>query len=332
MNAKQPIAAEADWEQAPSLLEASDEIELALDDCELEYWLKNVAQGSIVGTVHGRRADAVIPPMLREPGPLRDSRIEEAAFRALSEDAATRICALIAAAAPNVAGMEFFTTQALDEARHANSMRHHLLDLGVPAGELFETIERVAGPDRDRIIEPLWDWALPEVEDHAGDLLSLREAGHVERVYINGVVVITILLEGVLAPTTELAERKWKPISEASADVERGACVDEIRHLAVGSWIVREHVRTHDADEKERILALLEEGRAKWESVPVVDMLMTRERRFQEGIEEHRSAIGDGEIWPGRRLVDTTVEERVMKAATWSVEVQEQRMRYMGLG
>ncbi len=331
MNAKRPIAAEADWEQAPSLLEGSAEIELGLGDCELEYWLTNVAQGSIVGLEHGRRPDAEVPPMLREPGPLRDSRIEEVAFRALSEDAATRICALITAVAPDVAAMEFFATQTLDEARHANSFRHHLVDLGVPEGELLETIERVAGPDRDRIVEPLWDWALPVVEDGAGDLLRLREAGHAERVFINGVVVITILLEGVLAPTTELAERKWKPISQVSADIERGACVDEIRHLAVGSWIVREHVRRHGAAEKERILALLEEGLAQWESVPVVDMLLVREQRFQEGIEQQRDAIGDAEIWPGRRLVDTTVEERVMKAGTWAGEVQDQRMRYMGL-
>ena len=328
MSAKRPIAAEADWEQAPTLLEGAAEIELGLDDCELEYWLTNVAQGSLVGMTYGRRPDAVIPPMLREPGPLRDSRLEEVAFRALSEDAATRICALICAGAPDVAAMDFFATQTLDEARHAHSFRHHLVDLGVPVADVAETIERVAGPDRDRIIEPMWDWALPVVGDGAGELGELR---HAEHAYINGVVVITILLEGVLAPTTELAERKWKPISQASADVERGACVDEIRHLAVGSWIVREHVRRHGTAEKERILALLDAGRGMWESLPVIDMLFARERRFQEGIEQNRAAIGDAEIWPGQRLVDTTVDDRVMKAATWAVEVQDQRMGYMGL-
>ncbi|HKG39394.1 MAG TPA: hypothetical protein VKB25_10430 [Conexibacter sp.] len=328
MNAKRPIAAEADWEHAPSLLDGAAEIELGLPDCELEYWLTNVAQGSLVGMVHGRRPDAVIPPMLREPGPLRDSRIEEVAFRAMSEDAATRICALITAGAPDAAAMDFFATQTLDEARHAHTFRHHLVDLGVPEADVLETMEQVAGPDRDRIIEPMWDWALPVVGDGAGELGELR---HAEHAYINGVVVITILLEGVLAPTTELAERKWKPISEASADVERGACVDEIRHLAVGSWIVRDHVRRHGAVEKERILALLEAGLEKWGSLPVVDMLFERERRFQEGIEQNRDAIGDAEIWPGRRLVDTTVDERVTKAGTWAVEVQDQRMRYMGL-
>jgi hypothetical protein len=328
MNAKRPIAAEADWEQAPRLLEGSAEIELSLHDCDLEYWLRNVAQGSIVGTVHGRRPDAVVSPMLREPGPLRDSRLEEVAFRALSEDAATRICALITAAAPDFASMDFFATQTLDEARHAETFRHHLVDLGVPEDELLDTIERVAGPERDRIIEPLWAWALPAVEGGAGSLLSLKSD---EQAFINGVVVITILLEGVLAPTTELAERKWQPISEVSADIERGACVDEIRHLAVGSWIVREHVRRHGAAEKDRILELLEEGRARWAALPVVEMLFERERLFQAGLDANRDAIGDAEIWPGRRLVDTTVDERVMKAATWSVEVQDQRMAYMGL-
>ncbi|HZV75451.1 MAG TPA: hypothetical protein VFF79_17205 [Conexibacter sp.] len=329
MSAKRTIAAEADWDQAPHLLDGSVEIELSLHECDLEYWLTNVAQGSIVGMVHGRRPDAEIPAMLREPGPLRESRIGEVAFRSLSEDAATRVCALITSGAPDVATMNFFATQTLDEARHADSFRYHLIDLGVPEEELGETVERAAGADRDRIIEPLWDWALMAVSDGTtGDLRQLRDAEHV---FINGVVVITILLEGVLAPTTELAERKWKPISEASADIERGACVDEIRHLAVGSWIVRDHVRRHGSEEKDRILRLLDAGRAMWESLPVAEVLFEREQLFQEGMEEHRDAIGSYEICPGRRLVDTTVEERVTMAATWSVEVQERRMRYMGL-
>jgi hypothetical protein len=315
MTEKRAIAPEADWDHAPGLLEGAAEIELSLHDCELEYWLTNVAQGSIVGLVHGRRPNAQMPAMLCEPGPLRDSRIGEVAFRSLSEEAATRVCAMICGGAPDTATMEFFATQALDEARHAHSFRWHLVDLGVPEAELDATIERAAGSDRDRIIDPLWEWALPAVGD----------------VFINAVVIITILLEGVLAPTTELAERKWKPISEASADIERGACVDEIRHLAVGSWIVRDHVLRHGAAERDRILELLEEGRAKWESLPVVEMLLERERLFQEGIDAHREEIGDYEICPGRRLIDTTVEERMEMAVTWSIEVQDQRMRYMGL-
>ncbi len=314
MSTRPTIAPEADWDQAPSLLEGAAEIELSLHECELEYWLRNVAQGSVVGLVHGRRPNATMPRMLLDPGPLRESRIGEVAFRSLSEEAATRVCAMITGGAPDTATMEFFATQALDEARHAHSFRWHLVDLGIPEEQLAETVEAAAGGDRDRIIAPMWEWALPVVGD----------------VFINAVVVITILLEGVLAPTTELAERKWKPISEASADIERGACVDEIRHLAVGSWIVRDHLRRHGAQERERILRLLEIGREQWASLPVAEMLMEREELFQRGIEEHRDAIGDYEIFTGQRLVDTTVEDRVAMAAHWSVEVQDQRMRWMG--
>lgn len=315
MSVEREIAAEADWDHAPGLLDGAVDVELSLHECDIEYWLRNVAQGSVMGTVRGRRPDAVIPPMLLEPGPLRDSRIGEVAFRALSEDAATRICAMICGGAPDVPTMEFYATQTLDEARHAHSFRWHLVDLGVPEDRLFETIEEVAGADRDRIIGPMWEWGLPAVGDD----------------YLKAIAMITIVLEGVLAPTTELAERKWKPISEASADVERGACVDEIRHLAVGSWIVRDYLLRHP-EEKGKALELVEEGRRKWESLPVAEVLYEREQLFQEGLEQHRDAIGpDYELAPGRPLVDTTVDERVMMAATWSVEVQDRRLRYMGL-
>jgi hypothetical protein len=310
-----PIAAEADWAQAPNILDGATEVELSPFECDLEYWLKNVAQGSLMGLAHGRRPGSTVPDFLRADGPLRDSLIAEMAFRSLSEEAATKACALITLAAKDVAGMEFYATQTLDEARHAQSFRYHLTDLGVPEDELVQTLERVAGAERDSILEPLWEWGLPAFDDN----------------FINGVVIVTVLLEGVLAPTTELSERKWKPLSEATADIERGACVDEIRHLAVGSWFVRDHVARHGEAERRRVLELITEGRARWESLPTIEVLMKRETLFQQGMEQHGELIGDYELAPGRRLVDTTAEERVGMAATWSLTVQESRLRYMGL-
>ncbi len=316
MSVEREIAVEADWDRAPRLLDSTVDVELSLHECDIEYWLRNVAQGSVMGTVRGRRPNAKISPMLLEPGPLRDSRISEVAFRALSEDAATRICAMICGGAPDVPTMEFFATQALDEARHAHSFRWHLVDLGVPEDRVFDTMEEVAGADRDRIIGPMWEWGLPAVGDD----------------YVKAITMITVLLEGVLAPTVELAERKWTPISEATADVERGASVDEIRHLAVGSWIVRDWLLRHGPEEKAKALELIEEGRGKWESLPVAEVLYEREEEFQKGLEQHRDEIDASyELAPGRPLVDTTVDERVMMAATWSVEVQDRRLRYMGL-
>ena len=42
--------------------------------------------------------------------------------------------------------------------------------------------------------------------------------------------------------------------------------------------------------------------------------------------------IGDYELAPGKRLTDSTPEERLMMAATWSMELQDSRLSAMGLG
>jgi len=304
----------ADWDKAPGILEGASEVEIDPRECGIEYWIQNVAQGSLMGLERGRHPESEVPDFLRRPGPLRDSLISEFAFRSLTEEAATKACALVAAAADDVAGLEFYTTQALDEARHAQTFRDHLRDLGVPPSEVAGAVNLYAGADRDRILEPLWEWGIPAFEDK----------------FINGVAIVTILLEGVLAPTTELSERKWKPLSVATTDIERGACVDEIRHLAAGSWFIREHLRLHPED-RDSLVQLLREGRQLWDELPTAEVIVKRETLFQEGLDQHRDAVGDYEIFPGRRLVDTSIEERLLMALKWSQEVQTQRLEYMGI-
>ena len=317
--AQAEIPLHADFDRAPGVLESVD-FELAPEDCGLDFWLPSVAQGVLVGLDRGKRPGSTVPDWLREPGVLRDNLIAEFAFRSLSEWEATRICALVTASAPSIAEMEFYATQAIDEARHSQTFRCHLLDLGVPEDELHETIQRVAGDDAQKIFPPVWEWGMPRIDKSMG-----------EEAYIHFVVLVTILLEGVLAPTTELSERKWKPISQATADIERGACVDEIRHLSVGSWIIKRYVENHP-EQKDHLVEFVADGRQMWSELPTLDLVVRRETQFQEGIEQHREQIGtDYEIFPGRPLVDTTVEERLAMTLKWSIEVQETRLRYMGL-
>jgi hypothetical protein len=42
--------------------------------------------------------------------------------------------------------------------------------------------------------------------------------------------------------------------------------------------------------------------------------------------------VGDHELEPGKRLIDSTPEERLMMAATWSLQMQDSRLSAMGLG
>jgi hypothetical protein len=304
----------ADWDNAPGVIEGATSVELSPMDCDIEFWVQQVAHGTLKGLVHGRKPDSRVPDFLLEDGPLRTTLLEECSFRSLSEEYATKACALACAAAGDVPGLEFFATQTIDEARHAYTFRRHLVDLGVPEDELAETVQRTAGENAERILRPMWDWGTKAYKSD----------------FVSGVVIITILLEGVLAPTTELAEKKWKAISPATADIERGACVDEIRHLAVGSWFIRDHLMKHPED-KPRILDLIIEGREFWGSLPVPDLVLKREQLFQEGLEQLQVPLGDAELVPGLRVADSTAEDRLGMAIEWSQVTQDTRLRYMGL-
>lgn len=307
---------EADWVEAPTLIDGASRLELTPQDCNLDYWITAVAQGTLSGMVHGHSPTARVPAYMLTPGPLRSAIMSEMAFRTISEEKATRAIAHIAANAPDIYTVEFYTTQMIDEARHSRVFRGHLMELGVPENELYATVEEISGADARAVLEPLEEWALPMIRDR--------------RDFIAGAVILTIIVEGVLAPSAELSERKWRLLDPAGAEIERGANIDEIRHLTVGSSVVRQYLLDHP-EEKQRVLDIIVEGRALWTRVPTFDVIIKREIFFQQGLEEHADVVGDYEIWPGRRLIDTTPEERLGAAQTWSTEMQDSRLRYMGL-
>jgi hypothetical protein len=310
------IPAEADIDRAPGLLDGAMSLDLTPQTCNLEYWLGAVAQGTLRGLVKGgHRAEAATPTWMREPGPLRQALIEEFAFRSIAEEKATRALSYLVLHAPDIDTMEFFATQLIDEARHASVFRGHLLELGVAPEELSATIERVAGEDREQILVPLENFGLPLGRDAD---------------FIGGVCVLTVLVEGVLAPAAELSELKWRLLDPAAAEIERAAGIDEIRHLTVGSAVIKQYLRANPG-ELPRLKDLIERGRAMWGSLPVLDMILRRERLFSEGMRQLAHVVGDYEIAPGKRLIDSTPEERLMMAATWSMEMQDNRLASMGL-
>ncbi len=311
------IPAEADIDRAPGLLDGAMSLDLNPRTCNLEYWLGAVAQGTLRGLVHGgHRAEAATPAWMREPGPLRQALIEEFAFRSIAEEKATRALSYLVLHAPDIHTMEFFATQLIDEARHSAVFRGHLLELGVGRDELPATIEQVAGEDREKILVPLENFGLPLGRDAD---------------FIGGVCVLTVLVEGVLAPAAELRELTWRLLDPAAAEIERAAGIDEIRHLTVGSAVIRQYLRANPG-ELPRLKDLIGRGRAMWGGLPVLDMILRREKLFQQGMQRLGHIIGDYELAPGKRLIDSTPEDRLMMAATWSIELQDSRLAAMGLG
>src|SRR5256885_6879350 len=205
-------------------------------------------------------------------GPLYEAITQEYAFRAVAEEKAARALSYLVPLAPDVDTMEFYATQVLDEARHAMVFRNHLITLGVPASELWQEIESIAGADIRFILDPLEQFSLEIMRDRAD--------------FLGGVVVMTVILEGALAPAAELSERKWRPLDPAAADIDKGAGIDEIRHLTVGASVARQYLLDHP-ERRAEVLDLIQRGMGMWARLPVHDMVNRREELFQRGLEQH---------------------------------------------
>jgi len=284
-------------------------LEMTAEECDLRYWLQEVPQGM---PVDGHDPALTPPPHMLAPGPLRDAIAQEYAFRSLAEDRAARALSYLVAIAPTTPTMEFYATQVLDEARHAMVFRHHLTTLRFPP----DTLHNAAAADVRAILDPLEEFGLEVMRDNAD--------------FIGGVVTMAIILEGALAPAAELSERKWRPLDPAAAEIDRGAGLDEIRHLTVGAAIAKRYLTEHPSA-RDRVASLIAAGMRMWAVLPVYDMVHRRELLFQKGLEQHADLVGDYEVWPGRRLVDTSPDERQAMADRWSDEMRTSRLTYLGL-
>jgi len=253
---------------------------------------------------------------LFEPGPLRDTLLSEFAFRASSEEMGTRALGFMVAYAPCTATMDFFATQLMDEARHAETFRQHIIDLGVSEQNLEEELQAICGEEIDCVLVPLEKYGMQVLQENKD--------------FYGGASLLTILVEGVLAPSSELSERKWRILNPVAADIGRGANIDEIRHLGVGADVIRKKVK-HDPVAKQGILDVIMQGQALWATLPVVETMVKRETLFQMGMQEHKSRLNDYELYTGRRLIDTSVEERLELSMKWSKQLQISRLKYMGL-
>jgi hypothetical protein len=311
------VPREADFDLAPGLLEGAKSLTLTTRDCDLVYWLTAVAQGTLTGrAATGHAAAAATPEFMRVPGPLREALILELGLRSVAEDRATRTLSYFVAEAPGIPEMEFFATQVLDEARHAMVFRNHLVELGVPAEQLHETIAELSADYIAEVLAPIEEFVVRTVRDE-GD-------------FVGAVAAFTIVVEGVLAPAAELSERKWDRLDPAAAEIARGAGIDEIRHLTVGSSIVREHL-IRNPGYRPRVMEIVTAGRQIWDEVPVLKYVMRRENLFQEGMREHADLLDGYEVFPGRKLLETTGAERYDMSERWTDEMAEARLRYMDL-
>jgi hypothetical protein len=284
------------------------------EECDLDHWYRST--GPVYASLHrGHAPESTVPDHMLEPGALRDAMLMELSFRARTEEAAVRGISHMVQCAPSYETTDFYATQLLDEARHAYVFRWHLIELGLPQERIAKEIEALVGDYARTTIGPVERFFLEH--GHRGDFYAC-------------VLILSVIAEGALAPAAEMSERKWRVFDPPAADIARGANADEVRHLAVGSTLIRRHLQLHP-EEHPRLLDVMERGSRIWASIPINDVLIRREATFQRGLEQHRDIAGDCELIPGRPIADTTAEERLELQLQWSARMREQRLKYMGL-
>ncbi|UYZ84933.1 hypothetical protein MTZ49_05045 [Entomomonas sp. E2T0] len=257
------------------------------------------------------------PKLTYQQGPLRESIIRELAFKSICEYEATKGLLLLADKAPNYVDFDYLLTQIFDEGVHAKLFREHLIRIGFSSSkEVAKQMEDLLQDHLKNIITPLRAYFDKWVTDKNN--------------YLAGVLIITVVLEGVLAPTSELSEVKWYPFDRTASAIQARANVDELRHLTVCANIVKEQIES-DNTLKAVAHECINEGLALWHEVSFSDFYVERETLYQQGMEQHKSLIEGYELYDGLLLSESTVESRLELSNYLVNEMQQSRLKYMGL-
>lgn len=309
-----------EWLHSPNeakahLLGAASAEMTSITSFDLEDWIRVAVHGHLAGLSHGHRPGAKPPDHMQVEGPLRQAIISEFAFRALAEEMATRAIGNMVRCAPSIETMEFYATQLFDEARHANVFRAYLCDLGLSRESLSETILEIVGERKQKILDPL--------DEFAGDLAAGDD-------FFSQVVLLTVIVEGALAPAAEMSAQKWWPFDRTAAQICEGTNLDEVRHLGVGSVIVRDHLLEHPLS-RPGIENLVRHGMKLWQNLPISAMLIEREVLYQRGIAMHPDLVQGYRLANGQLLADTTVDDRLLLQQQWSDQMRSERLAFMTL-
>ncbi|AOY82444.1 hypothetical protein BJP36_23585 [Moorena producens JHB] len=299
-----------------SLLEKASSQEITTRDCSVEIWMKEVAQKQRLGTTYGRDAKIILPDRVLNESPLRQSLIDEFAFKALSEDYGTRGICHLAAMAQSSEEHEFLVTQVFDEAMHARAFKHHLEEIGACDTNLDTFIREKYAEEIRFIFTPLNDF--------------FHNVAIENKNYLGGVTILTIILEGVLAPTAEMGELKWQRLNPVASNIQHQANLDEIRHLTICANIIKEAIE-RNPQVLGQVGTVLYDGMELWKKIPIKDIVYKREVLFQKGMFEHKNIVGDQPLTEELRLIDSTPEQRLQLTFEWTQQMQASRIKYMGL-
>ncbi len=261
-------------------------------DLSIAHWVGSVPQAQ-----WAREADTLdalgarVPERLLDSRPLSEVHRLDLALFVVFEEVSLRVSGALTRLAPHLDALNFSAQQTLDEARHHEIFRERLLLSGQASGlDALGATDAILIPPLRRFIERCY-----EVADKGS--------------FIEGMVLVNLVLEGMAYPLYSYEERYWKAIDPYLARLIRSAFTDETRHVAFGAGIV-DGLLKGDPGLRSRTAAVCAEAR---QAMDEVFRYYVRKfvGLFDAVAKRHADLFGDAEFAPGKRIADTPYEEQV---------------------
>jgi hypothetical protein len=253
--------------------------------------------GVVASTQWTREAAALatlgepLPERLLQSRALAEVHRLDLALFVVFEDASLRVSGALTRRAPTLDALSFSAQQTLDEAHHHEVFRRRL-DLASAA----------LGLGADAALEAI---LIPPLRSFLERAYEVADAGS----FIEAMVLINLVLEGMAYPLYAYEERYWQPVDPYLARLIRGAFTDETRHVAFGASLVHA-LLADDPSRRAKVAVLCHEARLALREV--FDFYVRKfVSLFDAVARRHRDLFADAEFAPGRRIAETPYEEQI---------------------
>lgn len=275
-------------------------------DFSIARWTRDVAvsQWSRDGNDLARLGDA-IPECIASSRALAEVHRLDLCLFVVFEEAALRVSGALTRSAPTAETLAFSAQQTLDEARHHEVFLGRLAaSVAVCGGS--RRVEDIVVPPLRRFLDLCY-----EVADRGA--------------FLDGLVLMNLILEGMAHPLYAYEQRYWLPADPYLARLVASAAADETRHVALGAATVRAALEA-DAGSRGRARELVREGRQLMGEV--FDYYIRKfVGLFDSVARRHRELFAGAEFEPGRLVSATPYADQVNAIRC---RIDEQHARLLG--
>ncbi|HYL59720.1 MAG TPA: hypothetical protein VEU51_12695 [Candidatus Acidoferrales bacterium] len=234
---------------------------------------------------------ARLPQTILDSPPLAQVHRLDLALFVVFEEAALRVSGALTRSAPSLDALNFSAQQTLDEARHHEIFHRRL--------ELASTAMGMGVEDaRDAIL-------IPPLKRFLERCYEVADRGS----FVEGMVLMNLVLEGMAHPVYAYEERYWKPIDPYLAQLVRSSFTDETRHVAFGAHTVRT-LLAQDPEQRARAARLCAESALAMREI-FDHYIRDFVGLFDAVAKMHPNLFANAECAPGRLIAATPYEEQV---------------------